>query len=210
MTTSHWNPNAHYHPEILGFVPENCREALDVGCGDGELARLLAARSGRVTGIDLSAEMVESARARSEDVDNARFLEADFFEASGTELPELPLGHYDLITMVAVAHHLGTERALNRSAELLAPGGRLAVIGLADPGSVLDLLHLAVAVPSVKALGRRRGGRHAPEKMPVADPDTTFREARDIAHRVLPGSRFRRRLLWRYTLLWEKPRDVRA
>jgi SAM-dependent methyltransferase len=206
MITSHWNPNIHYYPTILGFVPGNCREALDVGCGDGELARLLAARSGRVTGIDLSAEMVESARRHSESVSNARFLEADFHEASGAELP---VGHYDLITMVAVAHHLGTERALTRSAELLAPGGRLAVIGLADPGSVLDLLHLAVAIPAVKVTGRRRGGSHSPAKMPVADPDTTFREARDIAHRVLPGSRFRRRLLWRYTLLWEKPREVR-
>jgi SAM-dependent methyltransferase len=206
MITSHWNPNIHYYPTILGFVPGNCREALDVGCGDGELARLLAARSDRVTGIDLSAEMVESARDRSENVGNARFLEADFYEASGTELPE---GHYDLITMVAVAHHLGTERALARSAQLLAPGGRLAVIGLADPGSVLDLLHLAAAIPAVKATGRLRGGSHSPPKMPVADPDTTFREARDIAHRVLPGSRFRRRLLWRYTLFWEKPREVR-
>ncbi len=205
MKTSRWNPNIHYYPAILDFVPGNCREALDVGCGDGELARLLASRSGRVTGIDLSTEMVESARSRSQDVSNARFLETDFFAASGTQLP---LGRYDLITMVAVAHHLGTERALSRSAELLAPGGRLAVIGLADPGSALDLLHLAAAVPAVKVTGRSRGGSHAPSKMPVADPDTTFREARDIAHRVLPGSRFRRRLLWRYTLLWEKPRDA--
>ncbi|MEV5355023.1 class I SAM-dependent methyltransferase [Streptomyces sp. NPDC052693] len=205
MKTSRWNPNIHYYPTILDFVPENCREALDVGCGDGELARLLAARSGHVTGIDLSPEMVESARDRSQDVPNARFLEADFLEAGGTQLPP---GRYDLITMVAVAHHIGTERALNRSAELLAPGGRLAIIGLADPGSVLDLLHLAVAVPAVKLVGRGRGGSHTPSKMPVADPDTTFREARDIAHRALPGSRFRRRLLWRYTLLWEKPRDA--
>ncbi|WP_225814522.1 class I SAM-dependent methyltransferase [Streptomyces spinosus] len=205
MNTGRWNPNIHYYPSVLGFVPANCREALDVGCGDGTLARLLAARAWRVTGIDLSAEMIESAREQSEEVENARFMEADFFEASGGELP---LGHYDLITMVAVAHHLGTERALARSAELLAPGGRLVVIGIAGPGSVVDLLHLAAAVPSVKLLSRRRGGSSAPEKMPVADPDTTFAEARKTAHRVLPDSRFRRRLLWRYTLLWEKPRDA--
>ncbi|MER5509609.1 class I SAM-dependent methyltransferase [Streptomyces sp. NPDC002766] len=206
MDIGRWNPNIHYYPAVLGFVPANCREALDVGCGDGTLARLLASRSGRVTGIDLSAEMVESARDQSKEVENVRFLEADFLEAGGRELPP---GHYDLITMVAVAHHLGTERALARSAELLAPGGRLAVIGIAGPGSVVDLLHLAAAVPSVKLLSRRSGGSSAPAKMPVADPDTTFGEARETARRVLPGSRFRRRLLWRYTLLWEKPRDGR-
>jgi SAM-dependent methyltransferase len=38
---------------------------LDVGCGGGRYARAFAARGLKVTGVDLSAEMLEDARARS-------------------------------------------------------------------------------------------------------------------------------------------------
>ena len=33
----------------------------------------------------------------------------------------------------------------------------------------------------------------------------TFAEARRLAERVLPGVRYRRRLLFRYSLVWTKP-----
>jgi len=34
-----WNHNIHYHRRILGAIPENAQRALDVGCGEGMLAR---------------------------------------------------------------------------------------------------------------------------------------------------------------------------
>ena len=40
---------------------------------------------------------------------------------------------------------------------------------------------------------------------PVMDPQMTWREVRIEAARLLPGTRYRRRLLWRYSLLWRKP-----
>ena len=40
----YWNHNVHYLPVILAAVPPGCGAALDVGCGDGLLARRLAAR----------------------------------------------------------------------------------------------------------------------------------------------------------------------
>ncbi|MGH2556683.1 MAG: class I SAM-dependent methyltransferase [Actinomycetota bacterium] len=43
---------------LLGAVPNPCDRALDIGCGQGEFARLLAQRAARVEGIDLSAAMV--------------------------------------------------------------------------------------------------------------------------------------------------------
>ena len=33
----------------------------------------------------------------------------------------------------------------------------------------------------------------------------TWREVRIEAARLLPGARYRRSLLWRYSLLWRKP-----
>ena len=40
---------------------------------------------------------------------------------------------------------------------------------------------------------------------PIMDPQMTWREVRIEAARLLPGARSRRRLLWRYSLLWRKP-----
>jgi hypothetical protein len=41
----------------------------------------------------------------------------------------------------------------------------------------------------------------APETWP---PPESFTGTRRIAARVLPGSRFRRHVLWRYSLVWTK------
>jgi 2-polyprenyl-3-methyl-5-hydroxy-6-metoxy-1,4-benzoquinol methylase len=40
---------------------------------------------------------------------------------------------------------------------------------------------------------------------PVQAADMTWAQVRTTARRLLPGVRYRRRLLWRYSLLWTKP-----
>ena len=61
----YWNHNVHYQPLILGAVPPGCGQALDVGCGDGMLARRLAERCAEVTGIDRDPRMIALARAQA-------------------------------------------------------------------------------------------------------------------------------------------------
>jgi SAM-dependent methyltransferase len=36
-------------------------------------------------------------------------------------------------------------------------------------------------------------------------PDQTWAQVRETARRLLPGVRYRRLLLWRYSLVWDKP-----
>src|SRR5215213_5075857 len=81
---SHWDHNAHYHPFLLKQLPERMDEALEVGCGTGTFARLLAERCERLVGVDLSPCMVEVARARSKDHPNVRYVVAD---AASWEFP---------------------------------------------------------------------------------------------------------------------------
>src|SRR5215469_7542249 len=69
--------NARFHGWILDRVPVNAREALDLGCGAGDFARLLTRRCDRVLGIDLSRRMIAIARERSRGIANLQFEQVD-------------------------------------------------------------------------------------------------------------------------------------
>ncbi|UXX95313.1 class I SAM-dependent methyltransferase [Streptomyces sp. AD2-2] len=198
MTNPYWNHNVHYHPVVVDAVPEGCRTALDVGCGDGLLARKLAGRAGTVTGVDRSPEMIRLARV---DVPgNVTFVEADYLD--DTSLAD---GTYDFVSAVAVVHHTEFDNAVARLVSLLAPGGRLVIVGLAYNKTFLDWLISGCGLPVSRFLARRHGGKLGPVGMPVEDTLMSWGEARANVRRLLPGARFRRRLLWRYIAVWDKP-----
>jgi SAM-dependent methyltransferase len=205
-----WNHNEHFHGWILRNMPARRRAAVDVGCGTGVLAGKLAPHFARVTGIDADAGMaaVASARlARDPRVTVRQCGFEQFASAAGD-------GKADLITMVAVLHHLCLDDTLARIPGLLAPGGRLLVVGLARVNSLPDLavdLISAAANPVMGLIKHPRPARPADEAaagqpvMPVRDPATTLAEITAAAGAHLPGATVRRRMFFRYTLLWDKP-----
>jgi len=86
-----------------------CRRLLDVGCGNGLLARRLAADGFQVTGLDRSLK-------RTERASSVRFVEADFLA-----FHEAP---FDGLVFSASLHHLfPLERAVETADRLLRPGG---------------------------------------------------------------------------------------
>ncbi|MAE97071.1 MAG: hypothetical protein CL910_20665 [Deltaproteobacteria bacterium] len=114
---------------LVRELPAPPATVLDVGCGHGRMAALLAShfRGLRFTGVDASAALLERARAREDVPSHASWLPLDIQED-----PEaLPTGPFDLVTLIAVIHHVpGEERraALLRSlASRVAPGGVLAL-----------------------------------------------------------------------------------
>ncbi|MEV5350737.1 class I SAM-dependent methyltransferase [Streptomyces achromogenes] len=109
--TPYWNTNVARHPGILRAIPGGCGDALDVGCGDGLLARKLAGRAERVTGIDKSPRMISRARALATDDPRLTFVEGDFLTA------DLPDEGYDFICSVSAVHHTDFEAALVRMRE---------------------------------------------------------------------------------------------
>lgn len=179
----YWNTNVARHPGILRAVPEGCGDALDVGCGDGLLARKLVGRAKHVTGIDKSPDMIACARESAAGHPQLTFVEGDFLAV------ELPRAEYDFVCSVTTIHHMDFETALVRMRELLRPGGTLVVVGLAREASVTEWATLIAAAPIVritKVLRRARG----PQGMPVADPQMSYGQVRAAARRLLPGVRY--------------------
>lgn len=189
-----WNHSIHYHPRVLGAVPEGAKDALDVGCGEGMLARRLRRTVPHVVGIDQHGPSLDEARRYDHDVE---YVHGDFLTHPFE--PE----SFDVITSVATLHHLDAVAALTRMRELLRPGGTLAVIGLARrtardlpvdiAGTVVGLVHRGV-----------RGYWNGPSPT-ATPPPLTYADMRTLAAETLPGAQFRRHLLRRYSLLWTKP-----
>ena len=205
-----WNHNEHFHGWILRNLPARRRAAVDIGCGTGVLAGKLATRFARVSGIDPDAGMAAASSARLAQDPRASIWHCGFeqFAAAAAD------GTADLITMVAVLHHLDLDDALARIPRLLAPGGRLLVVGLARVNSLPDLavdLISAAANPVMGLIRHPRRGRPADGPaagqpvMPVRDPAATLAEITVAARVHLPGAVVRRRLFFRYTLRWDKP-----
>ena len=84
--------------------------------------------------------------------------------------------------------------------DLLAPGGVLAVIGLARSNLPADI-PIEVAAAIAHRWHRSRKGLWEQPSPTVWSPPETYSGMRGVAHRVLPGARYRHRLLWRYSLM---------
>lgn len=94
----------------------------DLGCGTGQVARVLAPFVARVIAVDRSGEMLQAARRRLRDLPAA--------EVRRGELEALPIGdaELDAATLMLVLHHLpDPAAALKEAHRALKPGGRLVI-----------------------------------------------------------------------------------
>ena len=94
--------------------------------------------------------------------------------------------------------------ALARMAQLLRPGGVLAIVGLARSSYPADLPRDLAATVASRAYLLARGNWESPAPI-VWPPPHSYSETRALAQRTLGDIRFGRHLLWRYLLTWTKP-----
>jgi len=228
-----WTQNNHYHRFLLRHVPVGCQNALEVGCGTGAFARRLAERARHVVALDLSPEMIHVARSRSADFPNLEFDVADAiswdFPAAHFDcivniatLHHLPLREMILKLKDALrpggvlivldlfepkrlwhghpARDSRAGRACHEQAESPYEGlldTFLNIVAMGVSGS-LRLIHNGRLKPprKVRAAWAAHGQHDSYPKMS---------EVRELCSDILPGAAVRKHLLWRYSIIWQKP-----
>jgi SAM-dependent methyltransferase len=98
------------------LLADGARDVLDVGSGTGIVARQLSARGCRVLGVEPDARMAALARERGSEV-----------EVAGIEDWEPDGRRFDLVTSGQAWHWVEPVRGAARVAEVLRPGGLVAL-----------------------------------------------------------------------------------
>jgi ubiquinone/menaquinone biosynthesis C-methylase UbiE len=107
---------------LRGWLPAAPADVLDLGCGTGSLSLLAAEQGHRVTGVDLSANMLERARAKPAGYD-AEFLAGDAAQ------PPVGGRRFDVVLVRHVLWALPDPAgALRHWRSLLRPAGRLVLV----------------------------------------------------------------------------------
>jgi SAM-dependent methyltransferase len=108
-----------YSPRFFELVPPPGRATLEIGCGEGRVARDLASLGHRVTGIDSSPTLLAAARELQPD--------ADFVPADAADLP-FPDESFDLaVSYNSLMDIDDMPGAVREAARVLEPGGRFCV-----------------------------------------------------------------------------------
>jgi SAM-dependent methyltransferase len=111
-----------HRDRFLELVPPAGRLTLDLGCGEGRLARDLKARGHTVVGVDITAELVDAAREADPG--------GDYRVADAAAVPFDDAAFDLVVAFMSLQDMDDMEPAVHEAARVLAPGGRfcLAVV----------------------------------------------------------------------------------
>jgi SAM-dependent methyltransferase len=201
-----WNHNNCYFPHLLRQIPSGTDVCLDIGCGKGELTALLAERAGKVIAVDLADKMINYARSNNA-AENIEYICGNILDM------DYATSSFDIIISTATAHHLPFDWLLDFAKEKLRSGGKLIILDLAKPDAITDYIVWGfAAVPNIFMNLIKNGRLHKDDPHTADvwrrhgehDRYMTIREIRSTAAEHIPGAKVRRKLFWRYTLVWEK------
>ena len=163
---------------------------------EGLLVQKLALVAEQVVGIDPDPKAIQRAKSRLSDTPNAIVECADFIEYKA--VPE----SFDAIVFVASLHHMDAETALRKARELLAPNGKVLIVGCAKNGKLTDWL-IDIGRTPFAWIGTKLHGETNPGVV-TRNPTVTFDEMRSLAKTVFAKARIRRGLYYRYLLIVER------
>jgi trans-aconitate methyltransferase len=121
-----------YGEELIALLdPKYDEEILDVGCGTGDLAELIREKGAKVTGIDSSVNMIETAKQK--------YPFIDFYVKSATDFSFDK--KFDAVFSNAALHWiLEKEKAVQQIYNCLQPNGRL-VAEMGGKGNVANIIN---------------------------------------------------------------------
>jgi len=116
------------YPDEL--VDQACRVAgigsgdpvLEVGCGSGQLTRPLARRGLRVTALEPGTSLISLARQNLDGAGDVGFVNAQFEDA------QFPRERFRAVFSASAFHWADPEASWQRAADVLVPGGTLALL----------------------------------------------------------------------------------
>ncbi|MBN2535615.1 MAG: class I SAM-dependent methyltransferase [Spirochaetales bacterium] len=199
-----WDHNQHYHNYLLKKL-DYCSLSLDIGCGTGELTRLLCTYSEKVTGIDISREMIHTALKRNRD------KKIEYKNIDAMEYLTSTDRTFGVIISIAAFHHMEERKMLELIKSKLSKKGKLIILDLYKQETLLEyaLSFLAMLVNPIMML-IKRGRLFVTKKEREAwrdhfqyDNYLTIKEIKNISREILGKVVVKRHLFWRYSLIYE-------
>ena len=119
---------------------------LEVGCGSGQLTRGLVARDLHVTALEPGKNLIALARQNLEGAGEVEFVNAQFEDAL------LPREQFQAVFSASAFHWIDPKVSWQKVADLLVPGGTLALVqyfGIEEPRSQRDQAAALAAIRKV-------------------------------------------------------------
>ncbi len=120
---------------------------------------------------------------------------------------------FDFVCSIATLHHLQQRELFVKIKEALKPRGVLVVLDLVESNSLVERMLDVIGLGVSGGLRLIHNGRLKPpaevrkawEQHGKHDHYLTVSQMRALADEILPGARVRRHLLWRYSLVYQRP-----
>ena len=201
-----WNHKIHYYKYLSRLIPDNCEKILDIGCGNGEFARLISGKAKKIVCIDISPEMISIAKSESKNYSNLEFEAINVFHKN------IPPGSFDCVVSIATFHHYLLEDVLMRSMEWLKKDGILLVFDIYKPKTFFVYIYSCIAIIPDLIINFIKNGRIRQTKQireawrnhSKNDRIVTFDEVWKAAFRASATVKIRRHLFWRYSMICKK------
>jgi len=141
------------HYAVTLLKPQSHLKALDICCGTGDVAELLASKELTTVGLDFNQDMLNLAKARSESF-SIKFPGLKPAEYLLGDALSLPFGDasFDRVSMSYGLRNLASfENGISEMMRVLKPGGRFTILDFSRPNNQtlrkLYFSYLSISVP---------------------------------------------------------------
>ena len=154
-----WNHNNHYYKKMLDMLKTSEVNILDIGCGSGDFIKVAANYNFYSTGIDFSAEMINSAKININNIkEKCDFICGDAYDI----IPALQDNYFDAAFSFAAMHHMDYLKLVPILKSKIKKGGFFGIVDIYESNSPLDYFVGCFAVPASIIMKKIRNGKTMP------------------------------------------------